>query len=1510
MRGFKYILFMLVLAMSANMWGQYNPTNPAEPGAPVTTYTLTLSADPSGGGSFNLNATTSYVAGTTVNLRAYNASNFSFVSWEENGVVISNAANFTYTMPEHNVSLIAHFKYTPSSPTEPNEPDIPAKPVYSNLYLTASPLAGGSFNISSGNSYEVGTKVTVTASNASNFTFVNWTKDGEPIATSKSFQYTILEGIDANRLVAHFNYTPGNPGEPSEPEAKKIYHRVYLACDPVGGGYFNVESGNQYEEGTSQTFRAYNNQWYTFVNWTKDGEIVSTNSSYTMTIPTEDVSLTAHYTYNYNPSNPGEPAQPTQKHLNVYGMTTVGAASQNVIYPVFLENTEDVYGVTVVLRFPEGFTPKTDNVMLGERAAAHTISVIPGEGNSFRFDITGNQPLTGSNGKIFEVPVTIGENVVANQTYEVALSNGARLNQDGSKEVISTRSGYIFVEEMKEDGLYAQFSYEKLQGRVKFSNLSSDRAVSYLWDFGDGTTSTEESPLHIYSNSGYYDVQLTVKGQTGTDAAMMTVLINDESTWRVEGVFFLDVEQQGVRSFTTAESLFDFMSANPIAGNLKIQVKSGESFPCQLSDGYVSKLSTIQSCLAENGYMLDIEKNGEGDTPTICFGNKGAAIDPDVVNLFIALGKNLVCENVNLKLWDIDFNPSKLEQMKEQTILSGELTAEIDFSKISKDLTFSWTATCDTETAYGYQKEGQDNIPSMTVISGSADNCHIIYNIVANYQESQFFSFTHTILVKPALEGKFEDLQPADGSRLETTTVRLSWNKINNAVYDVYLWNAANQRPSTPVAEGITELSYLSQNFCQNDKSYKWQVVARNAVQVMASDTMHFAVKMLPDLHIYNLQTNTDLQAGQRVTVEWTVRNDGDGTTGTTAWTDRLWLVPDVYSGTGQNSCKLLASVPNAKGLASGQEYTGSTEVLLDEQTWGNFYLLVASDMSTVTNIEWNTVGGNIVNPYQPEHNGEGYAHIYATTKADGNVLEEHGETATRSDNFFYKKVEISAPSVNEDDWTLMSTVYQDMGGGEGWNRTWNFNSESRSLAGLSGVKTREGRVVSIDLSSNKLTGSFPYALLLLPELKTLNLSGNQLTGDMSQGMMAFVESSHANSSAIANALTSLNISDNQLYGNIGLVASSLPQLISLDASSNGFDTVNPVISDKVTNLNLSGQIISKESTVHLDQLKTGDVTGIPNILLYHHESQTFEPAVRMRLEQPEHEWTMVMAVENGTMSVPYMSEQNVYYGASGEVLSAKIVDSSNHETGDMFNISLCFDYGDANFNGEVDILDLQSMINFIFDSYKEQPFNFTASNLDTAHDNIINVQDVVGMVSLLMDMTPVVNNAPERRSHSIGANGTASNSLSIHDGQLILETSMPVAAFDMLIEGVSVSQVSSINTCLTNMGMTCIMKQQGGKVRVIGYSLAGATLPVGQTILCSLEKGGAKIVYAKLSDLQAHEIEVNAVGDNATGIFEKKVDEDDDNRFYNLAGQRVSEGQLKSGLYIVNGKKTIYNKK
>jgi PKD repeat protein len=52
--------------------------------------------------------------------------------------------------------------------------------------------------------------------------------------------------------------------------------------------------------------------------------------------------------------------------------------------------------------------------------------------------------------------------------------------------------------------------------QVAFTALSHS-VESYSWDFGDGQTSTEKDPVHVYASGGYYTVTVSVTGTTGTD---------------------------------------------------------------------------------------------------------------------------------------------------------------------------------------------------------------------------------------------------------------------------------------------------------------------------------------------------------------------------------------------------------------------------------------------------------------------------------------------------------------------------------------------------------------------------------------------------------------------------------------------------------------------------------------------------------------------------------------------------------------------------------------------------------------------------------------------------------------------------------------------------------------------------------------------------------------------------------------------------------------------------------
>lgn len=62
---------------------------------------------------------------------------------------------------------------------------------------------------------------------------------------------------------------------------------------------------------------------------------------------------------------------------------------------------------------------------------------------------------------------------------------------------------------------------------VQFTDLS-ENANEWHWDFGDGNTSTEQDPLHIYFSAGNYDVNLTVVNENKTSSKITTINVLDE----------------------------------------------------------------------------------------------------------------------------------------------------------------------------------------------------------------------------------------------------------------------------------------------------------------------------------------------------------------------------------------------------------------------------------------------------------------------------------------------------------------------------------------------------------------------------------------------------------------------------------------------------------------------------------------------------------------------------------------------------------------------------------------------------------------------------------------------------------------------------------------------------------------------------------------------------------------------------------------------------------------------
>ncbi|NOX45213.1 MAG: PKD domain-containing protein [Caldiserica bacterium] len=73
-------------------------------------------------------------------------------------------------------------------------------------------------------------------------------------------------------------------------------------------------------------------------------------------------------------------------------------------------------------------------------------------------------------------------------------------------------------------GLSADFAWEPEEptvlDEVRFIDLSRGDIVSWRWDFGDGTSSTERNPVHRYAAKGEFPVTLTVTDRYGNTAAV------------------------------------------------------------------------------------------------------------------------------------------------------------------------------------------------------------------------------------------------------------------------------------------------------------------------------------------------------------------------------------------------------------------------------------------------------------------------------------------------------------------------------------------------------------------------------------------------------------------------------------------------------------------------------------------------------------------------------------------------------------------------------------------------------------------------------------------------------------------------------------------------------------------------------------------------------------------------------------------------------------------------------
>lgn len=445
----------------------------------------------------------------------------------------------------------------------------------------------------------------------------------------------------------------------------------------------------------------------------------------------------------------------------------------------------------------------------------------------------------------------------------------------------------------------------------------------------------------------------------------------------------------------------------------------------------------------------------------------------------------------------------------------------------------------------------------------------------------------------------------------------------------------------------------------------------------------------------------------------------------------------------------------------------------------------------------------------------------------------------------------------NEEEWITLQSVLAQLTE-MGWSQPWDISLGMKGVSLLHGITIEKGHITALDLSGLELTGQFPRAVLDLPQLQSLNLANNRLNG------------------------------------NLGQYASSMSGITSLDVSGNNFNEVMPMLPTTLTNVNLGNQTIDGIINLPLADLTSSYLAdNVPNILLYNHALQTYSPNIRLLLTTADGYWGTRLVSQNGTVTLTAATTDNAYKGQSGDTLNVALLLDNGTREGSTFKMKLSFEQGDGNFDGQVNVLDLQTTLNYMFEEYATKPYNYTAANL--WEDNIINVQDAVSLVNLLLDVNAVSASRNNTAKRVTERPSEASASVTIENGYLKIYSIVPVSAFDIMV---STNQQTEIESALKQMGFTCTSKWDGSNLHLVGYSLNGAEIPAGETAICALSSG--IVSYAMLANREANEISVSQNGGTTTYIQSSVLNPSTQEVY------RIPLGSKRAIIIDTTGRKTI----
>lgn len=142
---------------------------------------------------------------------------------------------------------------------------------------------------------------------------------------------------------------------------------------------------------------------------------------------------------------------------------------------------------------------------------------------------------------------------------------------------------------------------------IQFYSSPSPDVVTYLWDFGDGSTSTLQNPEHTYADSGFYNVMLVVMNEFGcTDTAFEIVYAYPDFRFFIPNTFTPNLD--------ALNDVFTGMGLGFVKYEMRIFNRWGEEifYTNDIHRGWPGTDSNDRNCpIGVYAYKVDIETPAE-----------------------------------------------------------------------------------------------------------------------------------------------------------------------------------------------------------------------------------------------------------------------------------------------------------------------------------------------------------------------------------------------------------------------------------------------------------------------------------------------------------------------------------------------------------------------------------------------------------------------------------------------------------------------------------------------------------------------------------------------------------------------------------------------------------------------------------------------------------------------------------------------------------------------------------